>query len=240
MAVTYQQSQPGWLPGGVSAPAVAQAARVGDAQAAHYGEWFAWAMKHVRDPRLAHMAASAATVAELDGASRDAAAQAAQQAAAQPAVDPSGLPVDRSVIGYAPWYAWSRNDLGLDPARAATAAAAGAAASARGMHYEVAANMARQAAGLAPVPVKMPMTSVSTGGGLFGWIADPAARSLAWGVLCIVAPFAFHIIFPIAPVFGLIYGGRALMRSRTLIGIAGIAINGVALLLTLFLMFAPA
>lgn len=238
MAATYQPSNPSWLPTGMAVPAVARAARVTDAHAAHYGEWFAWAMKHVSDHRLGHAAAAAAMVAELDGADRQTAAAAAQRAAGEAPVEPSALPVETSVVAYAPWYAWARNDLALDPARAAAAAAAGSAAAARGQQYEMAANAARQAAGLSPVAVPMPVMTGS-GAGVLGFLADPASRGLLWGLLCVVAPFTVHVVFPLLPVFGLLYGGRALMRSRTVIGIAGLALNGLALLLTLYLVFAP-
>jgi hypothetical protein len=232
-------AHPGWLAPGVVAPSVPRAARVTDQHAAQYGEWFAWAMKHVSDPRAGHASAAAATVAELDGADRNTAAIAAQQAATQPPLDAAALPVDASVVAYAPWYAWSRNDLGLDPGRAAVAASAGMAAAARGEHYEVAANAARQAAGLVPVPIAMPVLARG-GSGALGWFADPAARGLGWGVLCLVAPFTIHFVFPLLPVFGLIYGFRAIMKSRTVIGIAGLAVNGLALAVTLLVLFAHA
>jgi hypothetical protein len=230
-------AHPGWLPPGVAAPSVPRAARVTGQHAAQYGEWFAWAMRHVSDPRVGHASAAAATVAELDGADRNAAAAAAQQAALLPAPDAAALPVEASVVAYAAWYAWVRNDLGLDPARAAVAAAEGTAAAARGEHYEVAANAARQAAGLAPVPISMPV--MARGRGTLGWFSDPAARGLVWGVLCLAAPFTIHIVLPLLPVFGLLYGFRAITRSRSLIGIAGLAVNGLALAVTLFLLFGP-
>lgn len=231
------ETHPGWLPSGMATPSVPRAARVTDAHAAQYGEWFAWAMKHVSDPRVGHAAAAAATVAELDGADRNTAAGAAQQAASRPVPDAAALPVEATVVAFAPWYAWSRNDLQLDATRAAAAAAAGAATAARGVHHEVAANAARQAAGLAPVPVAIPV--MSGGGGALGFLSDPAARGLLWGVLCLVAPFTIHFVFPLLPIFGLIYGFRAITRSRTVIGLAGLGVNGLALLVTLFLLFGP-
>ncbi|HEX6547124.1 MAG TPA: hypothetical protein VF134_00085 [Candidatus Dormibacteraeota bacterium] len=76
------------------------------------------------------------------------------------------------------------------------------------------------------------------GGSGLALLADPAIRGIGWGVLCLIAPFTIHIIFPLLPVFGLIYGVRAMRASRVWVGFAGLAVNAVATLLTAFLWIA--
>jgi hypothetical protein len=68
-------------------------------------------------------------------------------------------------------------------------------------------------------------------------VSDPAVRAIFWGGLALVLPFLIHWYFPFMPVIGLVLAMRAFGRSNPILSIAGVAINGIALLLTAALFF---
>lgn len=196
-----------------------------------YAEWFTWARRHVEDAGRCHAAAGAALRHLAAGGQTADAAHAAQAAAAAPTPEP---PIaDAPTQAYAGWHAAGILQLGLDNEHAHAAARAATDAQLRGATVEQAAAAGRAAAGL--VAQSQPVAA----GGL-SWtalIAEPAVRGIGWGVLCLIIPFVAHFYFPILPVFGLVYGVRALGRGNPVLGMVGLAVNGLALALNAVIFF---
>jgi len=77
-------------------------------------------------------------------------------------------------------------------------------------------------------------TAVAAG---FAWrqqLGGAAAWSIGFGLVSIVVPFAANFYFPIMPLFGFINAVRAIQRGRLIGGIAGIVLNALGGLVTLF------
>ena len=62
-------------------------------------------------------------------------------------------------------------------------------------------------------------------GGVIYQLGGPAAWSIGFGVVSVIAPFTFGYYFPILPIAGAISGVRALQRGRVIGGIIGICVN---------------
>lgn len=261
------QGMPSWLPGGSAIPsavapapaAAAEAVAAAPAPGADpalrtYAEWFAWARRNLTEPARCHAAAAAAVVALAEGQDHAAAARLAQAAALAPDASVRPISADRPTQAYATWYAFAHVDHGLDSARAHAYAAAATLAHARGADTGTAAATGAAAAGIGPAPAPAPAVhalpaaaplaagrplTASVAGVLSidSLVSDPAVRAIFWGGLALVLPFLIHWYFPFMPVVGLVLSMRAFGRSHQILALAGLAINGVALLLTAAIFF---
>ncbi|MEP7105787.1 MAG: hypothetical protein ABI838_08070, partial [Chloroflexota bacterium] len=106
--------------------------------------------------------------------------------------------------------------------------------------------------GPAPAPVPAPAApayaapvtggrtvSAAVGGALSidALVSDPGVRAIFWGGLALGLPFLIHWYFPFMPVIGLVLAMRSFGRSNLILSLAGLAVNGVALLLTAAIFF---
>lgn len=200
-----------------------------------YAEWFAWAKRHVDDVRRCHAAAHAATAATEGGMSVAEASPIGQRAAESPDAATAPIRADAFTQTYAAWYAWANIDRSLDQAASHRAANAASQAQVNGATQAQAA-----AAGLKAVSATVPMVLTRARTYPKVWM-DPGFHEIIWGIVCIVAPFNpfYPIIFPLAPVLGLVYGVRSLMQghSRLWLAIPGMTLNLIALVLTALLFF---
>lgn len=149
-------------------------------QTRDYAQWFAWALPHTGDPRRAHAAAAAATMAMLAGRDPHSAAEAGQQAA----VHGPASTADPFVAGYARWYAWALNDLQLEPIRAHAAATAAQQAQLAGADPALATQAAIHAASANSSKSRRARPRGQLKRGL-RLLADPAVRTVGLGTVCI-------------------------------------------------------
>ena len=226
-AVAAPAANSAWLP---AQPAPAPAAPP-QADRRSYAEWFAWASQQFPDEHQARVATEAAISVLRQGAEPAMAVAAGQQAATAPDVGMRMVTADKETQAYSAWYVWATQRMRLDPQRAHLAAAAGRAVQASGADLPAAQANALIAAGVNPaaaLPKRSAFTGISLG--------DPAVRAILFGIACLVVPF-FGFYFIILPFLGLAYSIRALTQSRMALGIPGVALNGLASLLTAALFF---
>lgn len=220
-----------------------------------YAEWFTWARRQVADPARCHAAAGAAMTTLSAGADARAAAAAAQAAATAPDAAARAPIADAGTQAYAGWHAFATFEMKLDNDAAHAAAQAATNAQMQGASPAQSIERARaaveappmasqpayagqlQPAYGAPAQAAPPRPAAPSSGFGLAMLADPAARGIAWGVLCLVVPFVAHFYFPVLPLVGLLYGFRALGRSNPVLGMVGLGINGLALLLNLAIIF---
>ena len=80
----------------------------------------------------------------------------------------------------------------------------------------------------------MPVAAVGASGALMSQFGGAALWSIGFGIVSIVAPFAFNFYFPIMPIIGALNGVRAIQRGRVVGGIVGLVLNGIGGVIALF------
>ncbi len=211
---------PSWLAGVAASPSVAEQPLMQATQPMkEYAAWYSWARAHEADQRRCHLAAQAALAALQQGRDGTAAAQEAQ-AHAYGAPPDAPVAADARTRLYAGWYAIGIHQLHLAPEPASRFAYAALVGQESGLDQKAAAR-----AGLASIGQK-PAAATAT------WWYDPAIRSAALGGLSLFAVLFLPFYFVVLPVFGLVSGLRAMASPRVPLAMAGLVLNGIALLVT--------
>ena len=220
-------NQPAWLAGDPQpADAVAeQPVAEAPLDVKQHAYWFAWARQYEPDVSRCHLAAHAAAAAIAGGADAAGAGQAAQQAAmsSQPGA-PTGVP--QYTQAYSAFYAWALNELHIDPDRSHRIAHAATHATTQGVPAAQAADVGLQAVGLK----RGNSPSVP-------YLRDAAVRSTILGGVCLLVVAATPSYFIFLPILGVIYALRSLNTARFYFAIAGLGLNGMAIVLACFKLF---
>ena len=72
------------------------------------------------------------------------------------------------------------------------------------------------------------MAALGVAGFSLSQFRGPALWSIGIGIVAIIVPFVSTFYLPIAPILGLVYGIRAVMRGLVIGGVVGIVVNVVA------------